>query len=78
MGEKWRKVDDEEDDDEVHLNIQEDGRRGLTILRREKKMLRDAQRRSKVVEGKARRDAQRRRRLRCHGSSSQRRADARV
>ncbi|KAK9154516.1 hypothetical protein Sjap_001996 [Stephania japonica] len=23
MGEKWRKVDDEEDDDEVHLNIQE-------------------------------------------------------
>ncbi|KAK9145302.1 hypothetical protein Sjap_005205 [Stephania japonica] len=23
MGEKWRRVDDEEDDDEVHLNIQE-------------------------------------------------------
>ncbi|KAK9137769.1 hypothetical protein Sjap_008363 [Stephania japonica] len=29
MGEKWRRVDDEEDDDEVHLNIQEDDwRRG--------------------------------------------------
>ncbi|KAK9116706.1 hypothetical protein Sjap_015653 [Stephania japonica] len=45
-----------------------DGRRGLAILRREKKMLRDAQRRSKAVEGKARRNAQRKRRSRCRRS----------
>ncbi|KAK9096116.1 hypothetical protein Sjap_021613 [Stephania japonica] len=30
MGEKWRRVDDEEDDDEVHLNIQEVWTRKMT------------------------------------------------
>ncbi|KAK9090954.1 hypothetical protein Sjap_024131 [Stephania japonica] len=30
MGEKWRRVDDEEDDDEVHLNIQEVWLRKMT------------------------------------------------
>ncbi|KAK9145301.1 hypothetical protein Sjap_005204 [Stephania japonica] len=30
MGEKWRRVDDEEDDDEMHLNIQEVWTRKMT------------------------------------------------